>query len=47
MRFLIMNGAGNRFAVFDARNSNGFVLGEEKVKAICKVSLGYICGMKA
>ncbi len=36
MRFLIMNGAGNRFAVFDARSSNGFVLGEDKVKAICK-----------
>jgi len=31
-----MNGAGNRFAVFDAQNQSGFVLGEEKVKAICK-----------
>ena len=30
-----MNGAGNRFAVFDARGQNGFVLSEEKVKAIC------------
>jgi diaminopimelate epimerase len=36
MRFLIMNGAGNRFAVFDARASEDFVLAEEKVKAICK-----------
>ena len=31
-----MNGAGNRFAVFDARGQDGFVLGEDKVKAICK-----------
>ncbi|MDA8708878.1 diaminopimelate epimerase [Hellea sp.] len=36
MRFLIMNGAGNRFAVFDARGRTGFVLSEEKVKNICK-----------
>ena len=40
MRFLIMNGAGNRFAVFDARKTsrgqNGFALSEDKVKAICK-----------
>jgi len=33
---LIMNGAGNRFAVFDARNQSNFALSEEKVKAICK-----------
>ena len=31
-----MNGAGNRFAVFDARHEPGFVIGEEKVKTICK-----------
>jgi len=31
-----MNGAGNRFAVFDAREAAGFVLSEEKVKNICK-----------
>ena len=31
-----MNGAGNRFAVFDARKQSGFVLSPEKVKAICK-----------
>lgn len=31
-----MNGAGNRFAVFDARNQSSFALSEEKVKAICK-----------
>ena len=31
-----MNGAGNRFAVFDARAESGFVLSEDKVKAICK-----------
>ena len=40
MRFLIMNGAGNRFAVFDARKTSGgqscFALSEDKVKAICK-----------
>ena len=36
MRFLIMNGAGNRFAVFDARGDVEFRLSEEKVKAICK-----------
>ena len=36
MRFLIMNGAGNRFAVFDARGDAGFRCSEEKVKAICK-----------
>ena len=36
MRFLIMNGAGNRFAVFDARHEPSFVIGEEKVKTICK-----------
>ena len=31
-----MNGAGNRFAVFDASRQNDFVLGEDKVKSICK-----------
>ena len=31
-----MNGAGNRFAVFDARGQEGFTLSEDKVKAICK-----------
>jgi len=31
-----MNGAGNRFAVFDARDETGFVIGESKVKAICE-----------
>lgn len=36
MRFLIMNGAGNRFAVFDARQSDSFALGADKVKTICK-----------
>ena len=36
MRFLIMNGAGNRFAVFDARTSDSFALTPEKVVAICK-----------
>ncbi|MEP1231725.1 MAG: diaminopimelate epimerase, partial [Litorimonas sp.] len=40
MRFLIMNGAGNRFAVFDARPDFGghssFVLSDEKVIEICK-----------
>ena len=36
MRFLIMNGAGNRFAVFDARENAGFSLTAEKVVDICK-----------
>ena len=31
-----MNGAGNRFAVFDARGDAGFFLSVEKVKNICK-----------
>lgn len=35
MRFLIMNGAGNRFAVFDARASKDFALSEDKVIALC------------
>lgn len=35
MKFLIMNGAGNRFAVFDARGQAGFFLSEDKVKSIC------------
>ena len=35
MRFLIMNGAGNRFAVFDARADERFALSAEKVKALC------------
>lgn len=39
MRFLIMNGAGNRFAVFDARPDFGgdenFRISDEKVKQIC------------
>ena len=30
-----MNGAGNRFAVFDARGVDGFSLSEEKIKSIC------------
>ncbi|NNE58248.1 MAG: diaminopimelate epimerase [Hellea sp.] len=34
MKFLIMNGAGNRFAVFDARNRAGFELTPERVEAI-------------
>ena len=36
MRFLIMNGAGNRFAVFDARDDIGFVMSDAKAVAICK-----------
>jgi len=35
MDFLIMNGAGNRFAVFDARKALDFALSDEQVKAIC------------
>ena len=33
--FLIMNGAGNRFAVFDARTQQGFQLSDAQVTAIC------------
>ena len=36
MRFLIMNGAGNRFAVFDARQDAGFSLPVQKVMEICE-----------
>ena len=36
MEFLIMNGAGNRFAVFDARNVPNFALSPEQVRAICE-----------
>lgn len=36
MRFLIMNGAGNRFAIFDARQDAGFSLPVQKVVDICK-----------
>jgi len=32
MKFLIMNGAGNRFAVFDARKTPRFALSEAQVK---------------
>lgn len=34
MRFLIMNGAGNRFGVFDARMNPSFVMCEELAKSI-------------
>lgn len=34
MDFLIMNGAGNRFAVFDARTRPDFALSDEQVRAI-------------
>ncbi|MEL6688464.1 MAG: diaminopimelate epimerase, partial [Pseudomonadota bacterium] len=34
MDFLIMNGAGNRFAVFDARKQPDFVLSDAQVRAI-------------
>ncbi|WP_371396376.1 diaminopimelate epimerase [Fretibacter rubidus] len=36
MRFLIMNGAKNRFAVFDARANSGFAMDEAKAITICK-----------
>lgn len=36
MNFLIMNGAGNRFAVFDARDRVGFILSNAQVKVICQ-----------
>ena len=36
MKFLIMNGAGNRFAVFDARERRSFELTEERVVALAK-----------
>jgi len=36
MKFLIMNGAGNRFAVFDARERTRFELTSERVVALAK-----------
>lgn len=36
MKFLIMNGAGNRFAVFDARDRPNFLLSNAQVKVICE-----------
>lgn len=36
MRFLIMNGAGNRFAMFDARGDASFKLNTDQVRDICK-----------
>ncbi|WP_121102882.1 diaminopimelate epimerase [Litorimonas taeanensis] len=35
MKFLIMNGAGNRFAVFDAREQSDFTLSDAQTAAIC------------
>jgi diaminopimelate epimerase len=34
MRFLIMNGAGNRFGVFDARDKPGFAMTEKLAKSV-------------
>lgn len=36
MNFLIMNGAGNRFGVFDARNAPSFALSDAQVAEIAK-----------
>ena len=36
MDFLIMNGAGNRFAVFDAWDAPDFALSDAQVKTICE-----------
>ena len=36
MKFLIMNGAGNRFGVFDARNAPGFALSDAQTVEIAK-----------
>ena len=35
MKFYIMNGAGNRFPIFDARKAAGFVMSADKAKEIC------------
>ena len=35
MKFYIMNGAGNRFPIFDAREQAGFAVPAEKVVEIC------------
>jgi len=35
MKFIIMNGAGNRFAIFDAWDEPEFTLSAEKVEKIC------------
>jgi len=36
MKFLIMNGAGNRFGVFDARKAPGFALSDAQTMALAK-----------
>jgi len=36
MKFLIMNGAGNRFAVFDARDNPDFTLSDSQTIEICE-----------
>lgn len=36
MNFLIMNGAGNRFAIFDVRDQPDFMLSNAQVNAICE-----------
>jgi len=45
MKFLIMNGAGNRFGVFDARNTPGFSLSDAQTIEIAKPG-GKIMGEK-
>ncbi len=45
MKFLIMNGAGNRFGVFDARNAPGFGLSDTQTIEIAKPG-GAIMGEK-
>jgi len=45
MKFLIMNGAGNRFAVFDARDNPGFAISDAKVREIAKPG-GSVMGPK-
>ena len=45
MRFLIMNGAGNRFGVFDGRETPGFALSDEQTVEIAKPG-GKVMGEK-
>ena len=45
MRFLIMNGAGNRFGVFDARKAPGFTLSDAETIEIAKPG-GKVMGEK-
>ena len=47
MDFLIMNGAGNRFAIFDAWDAPDFALSETQVREICEPGGRYMGALGA